>query len=89
MQTELNIDAERAKFLTAYRHWANEEHPNAHPEMVQFQAESHWGRAAGAMWLAARRQAVARDVGEQQPKGQYDTMDHAQLQALGQQQRKP
>jgi hypothetical protein len=53
--------AERAAFITAYRLWTREAHPNAHPEMVQFQAESHWGRAAGAMWLAARR---APAVGE-------------------------
>lgn len=63
MATEMNVEAERAAFITAYRLWAYEAHPNAHPEMVQFQAESHWGRAAGAMWLAARRAAQPADVG--------------------------
>lgn len=58
-----NIDAERAAFITAYRLWTYEAHPKAHPEMVQFQAESHWGRAAGAMWLAARRRTSA-SIGE-------------------------
>jgi hypothetical protein len=47
-----DIDKERAAFITAYRLWCYDSHPNAHPEMVQLMAESHWGRAAGAMWQA-------------------------------------
>lgn len=67
MSNDDKTEAEWAAFVTAYRIWAAKQHPNAHPEMVQHMANSHWARAAGAMWRAARakqaHEAVAQRCG--------------------------
>ncbi len=54
----IDLATEKNAFITSYRLWVSESTPDAHPEMVHSMALSHWGRAAGAMWLAARRRAA-------------------------------
>lgn len=72
----IDVEAERAAFITAYRLWCYDSHPDSHPEMVFSMAESHWGRAAGAMWLAAKRNSPAVNAGTIDTAGQQANQAH-------------
>lgn len=81
----IDVEAERDAFITAYRLWCYSTHPDSRPEMALAMAESHWGRAAGAMWLAAKR-SIAQHASEAVAEKPQDDRNAASPAATDEQQ---